>query len=359
MQTRKIALLVGIILVGLAAFIELGTRLAFQQDAIVGRLIRDYDQISWQLSWINRHQLGIEVQFAFDRFDPTKGWSSFPKIRDLPVFEDKVLNTNRFGHRGNLDLTRAKRPGWKRIIVLGDSFTFGDEVSDDETYSYYLGQALADRQIEVVNLGVHGYGHDQMLILLKELGVSLAPDLVIVGYISVDITRNGMAFRDYAKPQFEWDGSALRLLNSPLPTPKEFIASTRWQSRLGYLLRMAWARIDNAMGWREERDEALTGHLLDAIAQVSADAGAESLIVFMPMGHQLLYPAAVLARERFLLDHCDSNPALHCGSVLMDFVSQLAEGQKFRGGGHHWTPQGHRVVAKGLQTLIEELDLLE
>ncbi len=54
-------------------------------------------------------------------------------------------------------------------MVLADSFTFGDEVSDDETYSSYLQQALPGA--ENINLGVHGYGHDQMLILLMEDGI--------------------------------------------------------------------------------------------------------------------------------------------------------------------------------------------
>jgi hypothetical protein len=42
-------------------------------------------------------------------------------------------------------------------LILGDSFTFGDEVSDNETYSYYLQQMLP--HTEVINMGVHGYGH--------------------------------------------------------------------------------------------------------------------------------------------------------------------------------------------------------
>ena len=54
--------------------------------------------------------------------------------------------------------------------MLGDSFTFGEDVGDDETYSHHLEQLLPGT--EVINLGVHGYGHDQMLIYLREEGIA-------------------------------------------------------------------------------------------------------------------------------------------------------------------------------------------
>jgi hypothetical protein len=36
---------------------------------------------------------------------------------------------------------------------------------------------------EVINMGVHGYGHDQMLILFGEEGVKYEPDIVILGFL--------------------------------------------------------------------------------------------------------------------------------------------------------------------------------
>ena len=44
----------------------------------------------------------------------------------------------------------------------------GETVSDSESYAYRLQQMLP--RAEIMNLGVHGYAHDQMLILFKDKG---------------------------------------------------------------------------------------------------------------------------------------------------------------------------------------------
>ena len=41
-----------------------------------------------------------------------------------------------------------------RILFLGDSYTFGDNVSDNETYPFYLQQMLPNT--EVINMGGMG-----------------------------------------------------------------------------------------------------------------------------------------------------------------------------------------------------------
>jgi hypothetical protein len=70
----------------------------------------------------------------------------------------------------------------------------GDSATHDKTYSYYLTRSLPDT--EVLNLGVSGYGHDQMLLYLKEEGAKYHPDVVILGYVSLDAPRNLLSFRD-------------------------------------------------------------------------------------------------------------------------------------------------------------------
>ena len=113
--------------------------------------------------------------------------------------------------------------------MLGDSFTFGEDVGDDETYSHHLEQLLPGT--EVINLGVHGYGHDQMLIYLREEGVRYRPDVVILGFLTGDMERNVLSFRDYAKPRFVLDGGKLALRNSPVPPPAEMAAAEKWRSK--------------------------------------------------------------------------------------------------------------------------------
>ena len=75
-------------------------------------------------------------------------------------------------------------------MVIGDSFAFGWGVSDSQTYSARLEAALP--ALEVINLGVGGYGTDQMLLMLREEGLRYAPDLVIAGVVAPDSPQSGM-----------------------------------------------------------------------------------------------------------------------------------------------------------------------
>jgi hypothetical protein len=67
------------------------------------------------------------------------------------------------------------------------SFTFGQEVGDDETWSCFLQNLLPGS--EVINFGVQAYGHDQMLLYLQEEGIKYHPDIVILGFVSMDMRR--------------------------------------------------------------------------------------------------------------------------------------------------------------------------
>jgi hypothetical protein len=74
---------------------------------------------------------------------------------------------------------------------------------------------------EVLNLGVHGYGHDQMLLYLREEGLRYRPDVVLLGFVQIDMPRNQLSFRDYAKPRF---GVRRRLSRRNVPG----VPRTRW-----------------------------------------------------------------------------------------------------------------------------------
>jgi hypothetical protein len=154
-------------------------------------------------------------------YDSSKGWMPKPNLRDVKAFTDKILNTNSKGLRGKKDFPYSKTKDKLRILILGDSFTFGDEVSDDETYAYYLQEMLP--HTEVINMGVHGYGHDQMLILFKEEGIKYRPDIVLLGFLPLDMSRNLLDFRDFAKPRFILERGELKLTGIPVPRPEEIL----------------------------------------------------------------------------------------------------------------------------------------
>lgn len=51
----------------------------------------------------------------------------------------------------------------KKIMFIGDSFTYGKGVNDQETFAYELQQALIKDSVEIINAGVEGRGTDHAL----------------------------------------------------------------------------------------------------------------------------------------------------------------------------------------------------
>ena len=98
------------------------------------------------------------------------------------------VSINSLGFRGR-EYTRAKPEGTFRIVVLGDSITFGNHLPLEATYADQLEKLLIQDAPtnEVLNLGVGGYSTAQEAALLAELGVSLEPDLVILGFCLNDL----------------------------------------------------------------------------------------------------------------------------------------------------------------------------
>jgi hypothetical protein len=78
----------------------------------------------------------------------------------------------------------------RRVLVLGDSFTFAGKVRLEETFpkrlERLLNQAAAAERYEVLNLAVPGYNTRQQALQLGERGLALEPDLVIVAFVLND-----------------------------------------------------------------------------------------------------------------------------------------------------------------------------
>jgi lysophospholipase L1-like esterase len=97
---------------------------------------------------------------------------------------DTRIRINSLGYRGD-EFGLAKGDAF-RILVIGDSFTFGWGVEETEAYPYRLQQQLAkqypSRRIEVINAGFAAcYSPDTYYLYLEREGLALHPDLIVVG----------------------------------------------------------------------------------------------------------------------------------------------------------------------------------
>ncbi len=84
---------------------------------------------------------------------------------------------------------RPKTPGVRRILVLGDSFTFGDGIADPrDRWPEVMERALAEKgmRIEVFNAGIPGTNTAWQLDLLRTRGWRWSPDRIVVGFVPND-----------------------------------------------------------------------------------------------------------------------------------------------------------------------------
>lgn len=105
------------------------------------------------------------------------------------------IELNALGLRGpGIDPTPPD--GATRIVALGDSFTAGWEVPLDESWTAWLADHLSagDQRVDVVNLGVPGFGTDREYLLYQAYGRTLHADIVLlVMYVENDVGDNAIA----------------------------------------------------------------------------------------------------------------------------------------------------------------------
>jgi hypothetical protein len=102
------------------------------------------------------------------------------------------------------------------ILVGGDSYAFGQEAADDETWPAYL-QSLLGRR--TVNAGVPAYGLDQSVLRVEREAAAVKPSLIVIDFIGDDLWRSEFhRLWGLEKPYFTASGAdALTLNNVPVP----------------------------------------------------------------------------------------------------------------------------------------------
>lgn len=125
---------------------------------------------------------------------------------------------NNLGLRGP-DVVIPKPPDVYRILCLGDSFTFGEGVKGEDTYSARLPEFLRSSRnsakIEVINGGVQAYGVREAVTLYAILGEKLQPDVVVYGFVLNDVTEFAETIRQNdaknREAELSWPAQHLRM----------------------------------------------------------------------------------------------------------------------------------------------------
>ena len=122
---------------------------------------------------------------------------------------DVEFKVNNLGFRGE-DIAVQKPSGTYRVILVGDSFIEGESVAESKTAAYLTGKEITletGHKTEVVNMGVMSYAPAVYYRMIKDKGLPLNPDLVIVNVDMSDF-QNDYA---YAK-DMDVDGNFQNIL---------------------------------------------------------------------------------------------------------------------------------------------------
>ncbi|PYV08477.1 MAG: hypothetical protein DMG23_13445 [Acidobacteria bacterium] len=334
--------------------IEIAARAFVHLGPIFGRFV-GWDDSSSRIGWVNRHHRGKDPADSFIVYDPMRGWTLASNLRGLTVFGGKTLSSNSKGIRGNTEYPYQRQPGRQRILVLGDSFTFGDEVSDDETYAHYLEELLPGT--EVLNMGISGYGHDQMLLYLKGEGVKYKPDVVVVGFVWFDCYRSLLKFLSFSKPRFELRGGKLVLTNTPVPTPESVLSSEWYQPKtldLGVMLRGQFERV---LGLMIKHARTITTAILDEIVATTRQVGARPAFVYLPMLDELENSNTIMTpNEQYLFSYCEES-RVPCLFLRQRFLEERKRGVACTGR-RHWDPNCHATAAQSIRDFLVEKGLI-
>ncbi|MBN2376500.1 MAG: hypothetical protein JXD22_08870 [Sedimentisphaerales bacterium] len=114
--------------------------------------------------------------------DQLLGYAAVPNSQGehiFPIGPNIPMRYDENGFRVPMDVVQTGKKPRPVILALGCSFTYGDAVTAEETFTYRLGQHLHGTAL---NAGICGYGYTQMLLSAEGLIPQWQPDYVIVQY---------------------------------------------------------------------------------------------------------------------------------------------------------------------------------
>lgn len=270
------------------------------------------------------------------------------------MFDSAWVTSGNTGTRGPRSYSYVKPVGTTRMVAVGDSFTFGQEVDDDQTWPAVLEQLAESR--EVINLGASAYGQDQALLALREEGLKYSPDIVLFGYYTADTKRNLVRWFCAPKPVFRRSGESFRLSNVPVPSAEAEIARARQSSLALALTQVSLAELWSRFVPPAPEGDDLEAFLLSEMASTAARAGSRFVVVRLPDEYEVAEPAARMPPG--FAAYCGREGALcvDTGPALNAFYS-AEQGQRsalFRR--NHYTPAANRVVALDVERVLRSLE---
>ena len=305
-----------------------------------------------------------------------------------------IQRVNNAGLRGR-DIQVKKSPDRYRILMLGDSFTMGKGVEDDQTFSVLLEDALNQRsgtcnakKIEVLNGGVDSYAPILSFIQLTRDLEPLEPDMVVLNLDVSDLVQETV-YRKQAV--FGSDGG---IIGVPGGIRKmQLNEKVRvWTERNLYLTRLVLFHTNKLFDYKEftvrdmvtranfevakhtiaediDQREEQWRNIFNSIRKIKRycdDKSIKFLLTVYPWGHQVNEREWVPGRYNFIprdatvsdksvqtIQEFATDNNIQLLNLFTLFRSYNGKQPLYFKYDNHWTPEGHKVVANGFMQYLD------
>ena len=328
-------------------------------------------------------------RFRRGQFDSHLGWNNGP---------------DSYEHNGATYLMSKDRirvnpykSSTEKISAYGDSFTFGDEVENHETFPFFLSQKTKSN---VINYGVSAYGTDQALKRLeKNLIHGKRTDFVVLEFIQDSLKRNmnmylpfKYGFADWTRYMFkpmlyggsngyEWIDSPLKSVNNTNDVLKAYDVSKEYDwfykhphpdiafpytfsafKTLFYLSKKKYQGVSD-LGWGNKASEERMERLIEFYFSLSKEYDFIPVIIYIPLGFEIKDYILNDEQYRFnlFLDEV-SNRYKETNMIVIDIAKEIKNIKKdllmekfyIRPYDGHPSAYGNKVIADIIYKRIEQ-----
>jgi hypothetical protein len=194
MSWTKILLINLTVFVGLVLAAEIGLRILWTGYKCI-KSECDFARLTEMKVYDNRDgtaekNIGLSEYSDLLGYQPKAGFSG-----KIVEWDNKYLSINEKGYRsnGNTD-SKIEKGRQNKILVVGDSFAFGSQVGDNETWPSCV--ELKTKRL-TLNAGVFGYGSAQAVRRAQVIQKNEIANTVILSIlIGSDFQRDQLQFRD-------------------------------------------------------------------------------------------------------------------------------------------------------------------
>lgn len=292
-------------------------------------------------------------------YDPELGWRGRPNGSGVYIRKaDGIRARFQYNNIGFRDKDVFPREAsQRRVMLLGDSFIENLEVKFENTFPALVEKSLkqSSSNWESVVIGSQGYSTAQELLAFRKFKDLVDPDIV------VHLFYCGNDFEDNLRTSFACLDEHGKL---QMPPQKESWVSIqlrtaqRWlyeTSHVVFLVKNflqsvgvidATSASKNAVDADEEHKREITSQLIHQLSKEVAQASARYYVVIIPFRDDLKQGKS--DRPQFILNKCKEY-----GVTAMDLTDYLSAQQHYFATDIHFNTEGHQVVARAINDLIQ------